>query len=102
MGMRVNLDAKLRELLGPSVNVYFQPPENLKLRYPCLIYTREPERLWHADNIPYSIREKYSMRYIDKDPESPNPLKLTMLPLCSHDRHYVQDNLHHDAYTIYY
>lgn len=102
MGTRTDLDAMLKELLGSSVHVYYQPPENLKIHYPCLIYMREPERVWHANNKPYFLKDKYSMKYIDKNPESPNPKKLTMLPLCSHDRHYVQDNLHHDAYTIYY
>ena len=36
---RLELDADLRALLG-STNVYFQPPETKKLKYPCFIYER--------------------------------------------------------------
>ena len=40
--------------------------------------------------------------YITKDPDDPVVMELTMLPKCRHTNHYAKDNLHHDAYTIFY
>ena len=39
MASRLNLQDKLEEVLG-SKQVYFQPPESLKLKYPCIVYSR--------------------------------------------------------------
>jgi hypothetical protein len=35
------------------------------------------------------------------DPDSDIPRKISLLPQCRHDRHYVSDNLYHDAFTKY-
>ena len=40
MSKRVDLGNKLKEILG-SNNVYFQPPDNLKMVYPCIRYRLE-------------------------------------------------------------
>ena len=39
MDSRPNLQAKLEEILG-NKNVYFQPPESLKLNFPAIVYKR--------------------------------------------------------------
>ena len=39
MASRIKLQAKLEELLG-SRNVYYQPPETLKIEYPAIIYSK--------------------------------------------------------------
>lgn len=83
-------------------NVYFQPPESTKLKYPCIIYSRENIDTQKADNKSYLVDCAYSMRYITKDPDDDVPFALVLLPFCKHSRHYVADNLHHDSFTIYY
>ena len=40
MSKRIDLGNKLKEILGSS-NVYFQPPDNLKMVYPCIRYRLE-------------------------------------------------------------
>ena len=40
MGSRLELQSKLEELLG-SRNVYYQPPESLKMKYPAIRYSKE-------------------------------------------------------------
>lgn len=37
---RIGLSKLLREILD-SDNVYFQPPESLKMNYPAIVYSRE-------------------------------------------------------------
>ena len=38
MKTRLELDEELVKILG-SKNVYFQPPESLKLNYPAIVYS---------------------------------------------------------------
>ena len=83
-------------------NVYYQPPESTKLKYPCIIYSREKLSTQKADNSKYLVNCAYSMRYITKEPDDPKVVELLMLPFCEHSRHYAADNLHHDSFTIYY
>ena len=83
-------------------NVYYQPPESTKLKYPCIIYSREKLSTQKADNSKYLVHCAYSMRYITKEPDDSTVIELLMLPFCEHSRHYVADNLHHDSFTIYY
>ena len=50
MSKRVDLGNKLKEILG-SNNVYFQPPDNLKMVYPCIRYRLEGGNAEYADNV---------------------------------------------------
>lgn len=101
MGQRIDLHALLVAAVG-SRNVYFQPPEGFKMSYPCIVYERERIESDHADNKPYLHRKRYSVTVIDKDPESEIPERIAAFPYCRHDRHFINDNLHHDIFTLYY
>ena len=101
MGQRTDLHELLVEAVG-SRNVYFQAPEGLKMKYPCIVYERERIESEHANNLPYLHHKRYSVTVIDKDPESAIPDKIAQFPMCRHDRHFVTDNLHHDVFTLYY
>jgi hypothetical protein len=102
MGTRLELQALLEELLG-SENVYFQPPENVKLQYPCIVYKRGfIERTEYANDKPYQQRIRYALTIIDKNPDSEIPSKIAALPMCIFERHFTSDNLNHDIYNLYY
>lgn len=98
---RIELDEILRGILGSS-NVYFQPPESTKMRYPAIVYNRD--RTWdmYADDGKYVKYKGYSITHIDWDPDSPVLDKLEALPLCSFIRHIVSDGLNNDVYLIYF
>lgn len=98
---RLKLQKMLEDLLG-SRNVYFQPPESVKIKYPCIVYSRDYLSTKHADNIPYNNKCRYQMTLIDKNPDSKYLDKLNSLPMCSFERHFTADNLNHDVYNIYY
>ena len=49
MASRHELHDELKELLGTN-RCYFQPPESIKLEYPCIIYKRDPSDILRADN----------------------------------------------------
>ena len=88
-------------LLG-SRNVYFQPPESVKLNYPCIVYERSGIRADLADNKAYLKYKRYTVTYIDEDPDSDVPDRLLGLSYCSFDRHFISENLNHDVFTLYF
>lgn len=101
MNRREELQAKLEELMG-NRHVYYQPPENLKMEYPCIRYTRNNITSSHADNINYVNKTSYEIVVIDKYPDNAVIEKILELPLSSFDRHYSSDNLNHDVILLYY
>lgn len=101
MASRLELQSKLEELLG-SRNVYYQPPENLKISYPAIIYSKEDIDIKYANNKNYNNVNRYNIIVIDKLPDNNVINKILQLPLSSYDRHYNDDNLNHDSITLYY
>ena len=101
MSRRVELQTILENTLG-SRNVYFQPPETVKMTYPCIVYSRNSVDATYANNSLYNHKIRYTVMLIDKNPDSLIVDKLLKLPLCSFDRHYAKDNLNHDVFNIYY
>ena len=98
---RYELNSLLQEILGSNF-VYFQPPENLKLHFPCIIYELSGKDVLHANDAKYRKVRRYTVTVVDKDPDSIIPLKIEELPLCTFDRVYVADNIYHSVYTLYY
>lgn len=101
MGQRLNLSQILRNLLG-SNNVYFQPPADLKMKFPCIVYERAKLEPDYADNLPYKIDKVYYVTCIYDDPDSDIPLKLAHLPMCVHQRHYETNNKYYDQFRLVY
>lgn len=99
MNKRLEFHNILCETLG-SKNVYFQPPDNIKMQYPAIVYFRNDIPVQHADNRPYVLSVEYQVIVIDKNPDSDIVDKVAALPKCRYDRHYVADNLNHDSFTI--
>lgn len=98
---REALQTLFEELLG-SRNVYFQPPESVKLNYPCIVYERSDIRTKSANNKLYLKHKQYMVTYIDEDPDSEIPDKLLELEYCSFVRHFTADNLNHDVFALYF
>lgn len=101
MGTRIDLHYKLVELLGSS-NVYYQPPESLKMKYPAIRYSKSRIESTHANNGKYLKNNRYEIVVIDDDPDNPVIDKLLDLPYCAYDRRYVSNNLYHDVFILYY
>lgn len=101
MDRRLELQEKLESILG-SRNVYFQPPSNTKLSYPCIVYNRDDIDTKYANNTTYNIRVRYSLTLIGRSPESELIKEILKLPYCSYDRFFTADTLNHDTFTLYY
>jgi hypothetical protein len=90
------------ENLLDSNRVHFQPPENIRMRYPAIVYQRDSAITRHADDLPYSSIKRYQVTVIDQDPDSAIPDKIAALPLSSFQRHFTADNLNHDVFVVYF
>lgn len=99
MGMRSDLHEKLVNCLGNN-RVYFQPPETLKLVYPCIIYTWDGENPKYADDCKYNIKKKYTVTIIERNPDSKIPDYISAIPYSSLSRRFTSDNLYHTVYSI--
>ena len=97
---RLELDSMFRELLGNN-NVYFAPPESIKLKFPCIVYERVNSQVFFANNKPYKNDTRYLATVITEDPDTDVPDKLAAKEKCTWDRTYVVDNLYHYAFTVY-
>ena len=98
---RAELDRILRTTLG-STNVYFDPPESFKLKYPCIVYGLSAHKERWGDNIPYTKMKRYNMTYITRDADDPMIETLEDLEYCHLNRPYTADGLFHYAYDIYF
>ena len=101
MSTRLELHEILCDCLG-SRNVYFQPPESIKMQYPAIVYSRDDIENEHANNGVYMQSTAYNIIVIDADPDSEVVTKVSRLPMCIFDRHYAADNLNHDSFTLYF
>ena len=96
---RLSLQSLL-EAITPKV--YFQPPSNIQLTYPCILYVRDGSDTKFADNSKYQHTKRYQVTVIDRNPDSILPDKVEELPLCSFDRFFAADNLNHYVFNLYF
>lgn len=102
MGDRKELEYKFYELLGNN-NVYFQPPDNVHMLYPCIVYRLDGVYNNHADNKSYHRVKRYSVTHIYKDVRQEKIDEfLDTFKLINYDTRFTSDNLYHDVYTLYW
>ena len=92
MASRLDLQTFLEEILE-SKNVYFQPPESVKMN--------DIENV-HADNGVYSSHRHYSVTVIDSDPDSELVGKVAAISTCRFERYYASENLNHWNFSLYF
>ena len=51
-------------------NVYYQPPESVKMKYPAIVYSRSDINNTFADDKVYIQSNAYEVTVIDEDPDS--------------------------------
>lgn len=96
---RGKLDNQLRNIIKNG-NVYFQPPESLKINYPCIIYNHLSYPTIYANNETFIRQEAYQIILIDKDPDSKFNEEILKLKFCSFNRRMNVNNLNHYYYNI--
>lgn len=99
MAPRLQLHSLLTEITD---HVYFQPPENIVMQYPCIVYARDGDRTEFAGNRLYLHAKRYQVTVIDRDPDSDLPDKVQDLPLCQFVRFFTADQLNHTVFDLFF
>lgn len=81
--------------------VYFQPPENLKIEYPAVVFHLSKIEVDRASDAPYKGAKEYSVTLITKDPEPDAIDEILKIPYSSLDTTYISDGMNHFVFTIY-
>lgn len=98
---RYDLQKRLVDILG-SPNVYYQPPANVKMSYPCIVYDLGDIETRHANDSLYQHMSRYQVTVITRDPDSELPLRLLQMRYVSFDRTFVVDGLTHTSFILYH
>lgn len=114
MSRRNELHDKLVEFLGSNA-VYFNPMTGFKIQqYPCIVYTRSKLQAKYANNNAYLLFQPYEVTLICKSVDEGEPWRdaesddalfrklLKSFKYCEHNRHFVNDGLSHDVFTIWF
>lgn len=102
MASRLELHEEFCTLLG-SRNVYYNPPESVRMSYPAIRYSKTGMHTLEADDRLYKKVNQYQAIIIDPNPDSDIPDKcIEHFQMCSFGSPYVVGGLMHFPITIYY
>lgn len=97
---REHLQQLLEDVPGIKA-VYFQPPPNVTMQYPCIVYGRDMGDTRFADNVPYRYLQRYQITLIDRSPDSEALPHIIVFRSCTFSRQFVVDNLNHYIFFLY-
>lgn len=98
---RLELRALIKAAVGDDVRLYFQPPSNIDMVFPCVVYIRKDVLSERAGNKRYVSHESYDVTYISENSDNDILFKLLDIPMSEFDRRFVSDNLYHDVINIH-
>jgi hypothetical protein len=99
MAPRLELQSLLEEV---TPCVYFQPPSNVQMKFPCIIYSRDGTSSDHADNGLYRHTKRYQLTVVDRDPDTELADKVEALRYVSFERFFAADDLNHYVFNIFF
>lgn len=100
MDNRLEFHNKLCDLLG-SKNCYFQPPSDILLKYPCIVYHEKDIIPIRADDMIYLSYYMFNVTWITKTANIDIPLKvMKAFPLTKLDQIFASENLMHYVFII--
>lgn len=100
MGSRLDLHNELLKFLP---NVYFQPPSNITMEYPCIVYNKTGKDRKFANDDIYLSNQEYQLMVIDGDSDSIIADEIeSYFQNCIISQYYIVDNLHHTTLSLFY
>lgn len=89
-------------LVNITPNAYFQPPSNLSMKYPAIVYSRKSIDYDYANDSVYKNKHAYDITIVDKNPDSKIAVEVSKLRYCKFDRQFTTDGLNHIVFKLYY
>jgi len=99
MAPRLELQSLLEE---QTEHVYFQPPPNFCMQYPCIVYARNGSSSDYADNGLYRHVRQYQVTVVDRNPDTEIADKIEALPFVNFERSFAADDLNHYVFTLFF
>ena len=99
MAPRLELQSLLEEV---TEHVYFQPPANIQMQFPCIIYSRDGSLSDHANNGLYRHTKRYQITVIDRNPDTELADKVEALRYSSFERFFATDHLNHYVFSLFF
>ncbi len=96
--MRSDFQNRLESL---GCRAYFQPPSNVSMGYPCIVYELDRIVKKRADDNTYLKTRRYQVKLITKNPDDPIVDALASLVHSEFERHYTIDTLNHFVFSVY-
>lgn len=91
------------ELLRFVPNVYFQPPSNVRMVYPCIVYSKTDKVIKFGNNKRYFSKQVYQIMLVERVPDSGVADDIEgSFQNCSIEQYYTMDNLNHTIIELYY
>lgn len=89
--------------------VYFEPPTNTMISYPCIVFRRGTISTRYADCGVYKFNDSYDLTYISREPDDQmvhtiligDSTHTAPFKMIRHIRHFVNDGMHHDMFKLY-
>lgn len=102
MDRRLKLDELLKAIPGVK-KVYFQPPENIRMEYPCIRYYRTRPSVDRANDRVYRFTQCYELITIDTNPDAQTARYIVEnFQMAEVGTTYVSENLYHTPITLYF
>lgn len=86
---------------GEDLRCYYDPPPNIHMNYPAIVYHLSNVDTDYANNKPHRVTPIFMCTLISRNPALDIFQKLLWLPKASFNRSYISDNLVHRVFTIY-
>lgn len=100
MSKRLELHAELLKFIP---NVYFQPPSNIKMVYPCIVYNKTGRNRHFGNDVIYMSQQGYRITVIESNPDSEVAINIEEhFKHCGIEQHFTRDNLNHTTLLLYY
>lgn len=91
------------ELLEFLANVYFQPPSDLVMKYPCIVYTKAGKDITRANNHIYNSIQEYQLTIMDYNPDNDLTDRiLNHFEYSTPGSTFVVNRLNHSTIKLYY
>jgi len=89
-------------LKGIVPNVYFQPPDDVQMDYPAIVYERARADTKFANDKPYTVTKQYQLTLISTNPDDTAFNAIAALSSCVHERNFAANGLNHDVFNLYF
>ena len=91
------------ELLQFLPNVYFQPPSDITIKYPCIVYQKTENTAVYANNHIYKTLQEYQLTVIDYNPDNDLTDRIVEhFEYANPGSRFVVDRLNHSTIKLYY